>query len=360
MAEEAAAAAAAAALAAANNNNLPPAVDNVIPVNLNIGGPPQPGANNDGNIGAIVEKVELPDFVEENTDLWFWQVEAMFESAGLVPRGNINQQNSIDKKRYMTIIGQLPTRIMYKLSDLRTTPPPAGTMYTTLKDRISTEFSDSTATKITKLLGEMSILAIADQLPLTQAAAQADEIMDAIQGKAKYIHAIQPAFTPTPPAMQPTFTSPQFVSAFQPPQYTSAFTQPNYCQSNSPPPLPVLAPIHHQPSPDIEHLQQQMNKITQMFTEFVGRSRTQAHRHTAQTVNGAKHLHDSAMMQIAHYRQTAAVQQHPQQTNSRNSTLAGGIINSVPQLANANHHAISPHPHHRIRETNHPSSSGNR
>lgn len=26
-------------------------------------------------IGTTFEKVKLPDFVEENTDLWFWQVE---------------------------------------------------------------------------------------------------------------------------------------------------------------------------------------------------------------------------------------------------------------------------------------------
>lgn len=52
-------------------------------------------------------KVKLPDFVEEHTDLWFWQVEAAFEAAGIVS----------DKKRYYTIIGQLPTRVMYKLAD---------------------------------------------------------------------------------------------------------------------------------------------------------------------------------------------------------------------------------------------------
>lgn len=291
--------------------------------------------NDGGNINAITEKVKLPDFVEENTDLWFWQVEAQFEAAALIPKGNLNQQHSIDKKQYNTIIGQLPTRIMYKLSDLRTTPPAAGTMYNALKQRITTEFADSTQTKITKLLGEMSlgdrkpsqllaemrtkaantpvtdqllselwqrtlpaevraILSAAENMPLAQSAAQADRIMDAIRGKPGYIHAIQPAFT-----------APQFVPTFQPPQYTATFQPQPYGQSNSPP-ASVLAPIHHQPSPDIEHLQQQMNKITQMFTEFVGRSRSQAHNSNAQRS------------------QTPARQQQPQQNQAGASSASHG------------------------------------
>lgn len=92
-------------------------------------------------------KVRLPDFAEEYTDLWFWQVEAAFESISMTS----------DKKKYNTIIGQLPTRVMYKLADLRTSPPEAGQMYNTLKTRIISEFADSTQTKITKLLGELSL-----------------------------------------------------------------------------------------------------------------------------------------------------------------------------------------------------------
>lgn len=293
MAEEAAAAAAAAAPLLNNVNNLQPGAPNAI---------------EGGNINTVVEKVKLPDFVEENTDLWFWQVEAQFEAANLIPRGNFTQQNSIDKKRYNTIIGQLPTRIMYKLSDLRDNPPAAGTMYNTLKERITREFADSTPTKITKLLSEMSlgdrkpsqllaemrtkaantpiteqllnelwqrtlpqevraILSAAENLPLAQAAAQEDRVMEAIRGKTSYVNAMQPAYT--------AVTAPQFIPpTFTQPQYTAtAFAQPPYGQSNSP---PVLAPIQ-QISPNIEHLQQQMNKITQMFNEFVDRSRSQTH-----------------------------------------------------------------------------------
>ncbi|XP_049307739.1 uncharacterized protein LOC125777313 [Bactrocera dorsalis] len=92
-------------------------------------------------------KVKLPDFVEEHTDLWFWQVEAAFEAAGIVS----------DKKRYYTIIGQLPTRVMYKLADFRTNPPARNEMYENLKARIINEFADSTQTKLTKLLSDLSL-----------------------------------------------------------------------------------------------------------------------------------------------------------------------------------------------------------
>ncbi|XP_017462173.1 PREDICTED: uncharacterized protein LOC108355525, partial [Rhagoletis zephyria] len=92
-------------------------------------------------------KVKLPDFVEEHTDLWFWQVEAAFEAADIVS----------DKKRYYTIIGQLPTRVMYKLADFRTNPPARNEMYDNLKARIINEFADSTHTKLTKLLSDLSL-----------------------------------------------------------------------------------------------------------------------------------------------------------------------------------------------------------
>lgn len=175
-------------------------------------------------------KVKLPDFVEEHTDLWFWQVEAAFDAAGIMA----------DKKKYNTIIGQLPTRVMYKLADLRTQVPPQGQMYKTLKDRIVNEFADSTQTKITKLLGDMAlgdrkpsqllaemrskaantpvgddllkqlwlrnlpeqiraIISADDQMPLTTVATMADRIMEAIKGSA-YVNDVG-QFTVQPMAM---------------------------------------------------------------------------------------------------------------------------------------------------------------
>lgn len=262
-----------------------------------------PQAQENAQINSANEKVKLPEFVEENTDLWFWQVEAQFEAAGLIPRGNTAQQHAIDKKRYMTIIGQLPTRIMYKLSDLRENPPAAGAMYNTLKNRITKEFADSTQTKITRLLGEMvlgdrkpsqllaemrtksantpvnddllrelwqrslpqevrAILSAADNISLAQSATQADRIMETIRAKPSYLYAMQPA--PVTSYVPETNQQPQYTATQQP-----YFGQPIATPSQ------VMAPIQQQPTAQVEQLQQQLNKITQMFSEFIGRSRTQ-------------------------------------------------------------------------------------
>lgn len=109
---------------------------------------PQLQHQNNTEIGAIDNsKVKLPDFTEEYTELWFWQVECAFESANI----------GADRKKYNTIIGQLPTRVMYKLADLKQNPPATGTMYNTLKQRVINEFGESTQTKITKLFSDMSL-----------------------------------------------------------------------------------------------------------------------------------------------------------------------------------------------------------
>lgn len=183
-------------------------------------------------------RVKLPDFVEEHTDLWFWQVEAAFDAAGI----------TADKKKYNTIIGQLPTRVMYKLADLRTHVPPTGQMYGTLRDRIIGEFADSTQTKITKLLGDMvlgdrkpsqllaemrskaantpvgedllkqlwlrnlpeqirAIISADDQVPLTTVATMADRIMEAIKGSARINNVGQYSTQPTA-SVNPVITNP--------------------------------------------------------------------------------------------------------------------------------------------------------
>lgn len=215
-------------------------------LNTNAGG----FSNNDGslNFGAFqtapnVEvatgaKVKLPDFVEEHTDLWFWQVEAALDAAEI----------SADKKKYNTIIGQLPTRVMYKLADLRTQVPPTGQMYKTLKDRIIGEFADSTQTKITKLLSEMAlgdrkpsqllaemrskaantpvgddllkqlwlrnlpeqiraIISADDQMPLITVATMADRILEAIKGSA-HISGVGQAIIQLTATVSPVVTNP--------------------------------------------------------------------------------------------------------------------------------------------------------
>lgn len=101
---------------------------------------------------AETSKIKLTEFHEDNTDLWFWQVEAAFDASGITS----------DKKKYNTIIGQMPTRVMCRLLDLRKNPPANGEMFATLKKRIIAEFADSTQTKVTKILNEMTL---GDQKP---------------------------------------------------------------------------------------------------------------------------------------------------------------------------------------------------
>lgn len=178
---------------------------------------------NTGDVSKVdQQRVKLPDFVEEYTELWFWQVECAFDAANI----------SADKKKYNHIIGQLPTRLMYKLADLRTHPPPTGQMFETLKARIIKEFADSTSTKLTKLMGELTlgdrkpsqllaemrskasdtpvtdellkelwlrnlpsqiraIISADDQMTLVTAATMADRIMESTRSANQQVHAVQ-------------------------------------------------------------------------------------------------------------------------------------------------------------------------
>lgn len=120
-------------------------------------------------------------------------------------------------------------------------------------------------------------------MPLAQSAAQADRVMDVKGNKTGYIHAIHPAFA-----------LPQFAPTFQPPQYSTSFQpQSNYCQSNSPSPPPVMAPIQQKPPSDFEQLQRQLSQMTQLLTEVVGRTRSQASNssHSRSQTPARQHQH---------------------------------------------------------------------
>lgn len=103
--------------------------------------------NNQADAVSVNTKVRLPEFFSENVEYWFWQVESAFTAASI----------TADGRRYHAIIGQLPAHVIRKLSDFKNTPPPPGAMYDTLKERIIREFGDSQLTKITKLLEDMAI-----------------------------------------------------------------------------------------------------------------------------------------------------------------------------------------------------------
>lgn len=96
---------------------------------------------------SVNTKVRLPEFFTENVDLWFWQVECAFTAASI----------TADARRYNAIIGQLPSKVIFKLADLKDRPPPVGAMYDVLKERIIREYGDSQLTRITKLLEDMAL-----------------------------------------------------------------------------------------------------------------------------------------------------------------------------------------------------------
>lgn len=98
-------------------------------------------------VSDLATKIKLPDFFAENVELWFWQVESAFISSGITS----------DVKKYHAIIGQLPSRVIFKLSDFKSNPPARNQMYDTLKNRIVKEYADSEQAKITKLLEDMSL-----------------------------------------------------------------------------------------------------------------------------------------------------------------------------------------------------------
>lgn len=98
-------------------------------------------------VSDLSTKIKLPDFFAENVELWFWQVESAFIASGIAS----------DVKKYHAIIGQLPSRVIFKLADFKSNPPARNQMYETLKNRIVKEYADSEQTKITKLLEDMSL-----------------------------------------------------------------------------------------------------------------------------------------------------------------------------------------------------------
>lgn len=60
-------------------------------------------------VSDLATKIKLPDFFAENVELWFWQVESAFIASGITS----------DVKKYHAIIGQLPSRVIFKLADFK-------------------------------------------------------------------------------------------------------------------------------------------------------------------------------------------------------------------------------------------------
>ncbi|CAB0013452.1 unnamed protein product [Nesidiocoris tenuis] len=95
--------------------------------------------------------VKLPPFWRNRPDLWFAQVEANFDLAGITK----------DIIRYNNVIGQLDQDVMEHVSDI-ISKPPAFDLYPNLKARIIDIFAESEERKLRKLLVEAEL---GDQRP---------------------------------------------------------------------------------------------------------------------------------------------------------------------------------------------------
>lgn len=92
----------------------------------------------------------LADFWEEDPELWFLQVEAIFKS----------YQITKNEKKYQLVVGQLPYRVLTQVADI--VREPGKTPYETLKSRLITTYAQSQVRKVQKLLEETTL---GDQKP---------------------------------------------------------------------------------------------------------------------------------------------------------------------------------------------------
>ncbi|GFT21443.1 uncharacterized protein NPIL_426621 [Nephila pilipes] len=90
---------------------------------------------------------KLPPLWKQNIKLWFLQAEANFELSGIITN---------DVTKYNNVIAAIDSEILSVVSDLLFDPPHAD-RYTTLKNRLMQEFSDSENLQIRKLLPKLQL-----------------------------------------------------------------------------------------------------------------------------------------------------------------------------------------------------------
>ena len=94
---------------------------------------------------------KIPPFWRKRPDLWFQQVEAQFNIAGITQ----------DQTKYSYVIGNLDCDVMEQVSDFIANPP-SQNKFPSLKERLIAIFADSEEHKLRKLLNEVEL---GDQKP---------------------------------------------------------------------------------------------------------------------------------------------------------------------------------------------------
>lgn len=101
-------------------------------------------ATNVSNVSAA--SIKLPPMWKETPEVWFRQIEAQFEVAGIVA----------DNTKFNYIIGVLDQCLCNTVSDVLMNPP-LTERYTTLKQAIISRLSASTTSQISQLLGDVDM-----------------------------------------------------------------------------------------------------------------------------------------------------------------------------------------------------------
>ncbi|XP_008188179.1 uncharacterized protein LOC103310730, partial [Acyrthosiphon pisum] len=90
--------------------------------------------------------VRVPPFWKGDPMIWFAQVEAQFDLAGI----------NIDTTKYNHKICAVDTEILSQVADIVQNPP-ANEKYAKLKNRLVELYTDSQESKLRKLLGDMQL-----------------------------------------------------------------------------------------------------------------------------------------------------------------------------------------------------------
>lgn len=105
------------------------------------GQPPTP-------VGVHIERVSIkpPAFWKNDPKLWFHQLEAQFQIAGIVQ----------DLTKYNYVVSAIDTEVLQHISECLTNPPETD-RYGNIKERLIRTFSDSQERQLRKLLSEIEL-----------------------------------------------------------------------------------------------------------------------------------------------------------------------------------------------------------
>lgn len=102
--------------------------------------------DNDANVNIARVSVKPKPFWKRNPTLWFMQIEAQFELAGI----------TTDSTKFNHVLASVESDILNTVSDIITQPPSAD-KYATIKSRLIAAHSESEESKIRTLLQGIEI-----------------------------------------------------------------------------------------------------------------------------------------------------------------------------------------------------------